>query len=269
MNLQSTTNPEMDLKLVEACERRILNAWPAIETFVIGDWVVRFANGYSGRANSASALSTQASLDAETLALIEGLFVQANLAPCFRLTPLAAGPVAALLDAHGYRLRDASIGMVSDIVGMVAPISVNPEFPVPAKLQFRSDAIAKPDWVRGVSARQSGSKKDADAALMAIVSRVRMPANFMTLALDGKPIGFGMSVIERGMAEIGSIVIDENQRGKGMGTVLVSSLLHWASRSGAKQAYLQVEQGNTSAIQLYHKLGFHEVYRYATMVKPG
>ncbi len=48
--------------LVAACERRIVNAWPAPTTLIIGDWVVRMANGYSGRANSASPLSAGADL---------------------------------------------------------------------------------------------------------------------------------------------------------------------------------------------------------------
>ena len=45
-----------DIGLVLECERRIVNAWPSPATLLIGDWVVRFASGYSGRANSATPL---------------------------------------------------------------------------------------------------------------------------------------------------------------------------------------------------------------------
>ncbi|RYE31750.1 MAG: GNAT family N-acetyltransferase, partial [Hyphomicrobiales bacterium] len=59
--------------LVLGCERRIINAWPALSTLIVGDWVLRFANGYSGRANSATPLSYGAALDAAMLDLIEEL----------------------------------------------------------------------------------------------------------------------------------------------------------------------------------------------------
>ena len=65
--------PATDFGLTRACESRIVNAWPAPATLVIDDWVVRFANGYSGRANSASALQADAEMDEATLALVEKL----------------------------------------------------------------------------------------------------------------------------------------------------------------------------------------------------
>jgi hypothetical protein len=48
-----------DIGLVLECERRIVNAWPSPATLLIGDWVVRFASGYSGRANSATPLKAR------------------------------------------------------------------------------------------------------------------------------------------------------------------------------------------------------------------
>ena len=82
---------ENDLAFVLACERRIVNAWPAPATLLIDDWVVRFANGYSGRANSASPTVAGAEMDDETLALIEELYRADGLPPCVRLT--INGPV--------------------------------------------------------------------------------------------------------------------------------------------------------------------------------
>ena len=92
-----------DRALAAACEHRILNAWPAVDTLFIEGWAVRLANGYSGRANAASAVIQDASLSDETLDLIATLYRAAGLPPCVRLTPLCGPRVEAKLEARGYR----------------------------------------------------------------------------------------------------------------------------------------------------------------------
>jgi len=243
-----------DLELALACEQRIVNAWPAQDTLLLPGWVVRFAAGYSGRANSASAIAAGAALSDADFELIEGLYRAAGLPPCVRLTPLIEPATAARIERRGYRLKDASLGMIAE----ACAVAVGPA----VEIAPHADAA----WVRGVSARQTGTKKDADAALAAIVSRIRLPAAFATLRLDGRAVGYGMTVVERGMAEIGAIVIDEAVRGQGLGRQLVGGLMAWAAGNGASKAYLQVEQGNAPALALYARLGFRELYRYRTLI---
>ncbi len=245
----------IDLSLVAACEERIINAWPSVETMVIDGFIVRFANGYSGRANSASALSMGARFSPGTLDLIEGLYRQAGLQPCIRHTPLCHDSVRPEIAARGYVVRDGSIGMVAPLEGQV---------PIADGLVMTEKPTA--NWIRAVSARQTGSKKDADDALYAIVSRIKLPAAFATLHAEGQEVGFGMCVAERGMAEIGAIVIDASLRGRGFGRALVGGLMHWAKAHGASQAYLQVDKTNAPALKTYAWLGFQEAYRYDTMV---
>ena len=80
----------MDIELVRACEERLVNVWPAVSTMLMDGWAVRFANGYSGRANSASAIIPGAAMDRDLLAEIMRLYREAGLKPCVRVTPLAA-----------------------------------------------------------------------------------------------------------------------------------------------------------------------------------
>ena len=244
-----------DLALALECERRIVNAWPAVSTLVIGDWVIRFANGYSGRANAATPLKMSAELDEATLDLIAKLYRSDGLPPCIRLTPLTGAATRDAVLARGYRLKDASFGLI-------APLdALTPEFE--AELQIEAGPSA--EWIAGVAARQSGNKTNADQ-LAAIVGKVRLPAAFATLLIAGEPVAYGMSVAERGMAEMGSIVVDPAHRGRGFGRRLVMNLMSWAKLQDCGQAYLQVDQTNAVAIALYGSLGFRQLYAYETRI---
>jgi len=99
-----------DLAEVRACEQRIVNCWPARSTLIFGGFAVRFAHGYSGRANSASAIQTRAHLSEADIAVIEQLYREAGLPPTFRDTPLMSRAMRKRLDRRGYVLKDASFG---------------------------------------------------------------------------------------------------------------------------------------------------------------
>jgi ribosomal protein S18 acetylase RimI-like enzyme len=244
-----------DLGLVLGCEQRIINAWPAVTTLLIGGYAVRFANGFSGRANSASAITPGAELDAAAFALIEELYRAENLPPCIRLTPLVAEATQAAALARGYRVKDASFGMISDISGGM--VAIDPQ----VTIESRPSAA----WIAGVAARQTGVKTHV-GNLTAILGQLRLPGAFASVVIDGEPVAYGMSVAELGMAEIGLIVVDASQRGKGLGQRLVGSLMAWAAEQGCGSAYLQVEENNAVAMRLYDRLGFRKLYRYETRI---
>lgn len=244
-----------DLALVLECERRIVNAWPAPATLLIGDFVLRFAGGYSGRANSASPLKAGAALDDAALDLIEELYRAEGLPPCIRLTPLIAPETSRRILARGYALKDASFGMI--VALDPGACAIEPDLQIEAR--------ASPEWIAGVAARQIGLKTSA-ANLAAIVEKVRLPAAFATLLIAGEPVAYGMSVAERGMAEIGSVVVDGARRRQGFGRRIVSGLMAWAASQHCASAYLQVDQTNAAALELYAGLGFGQVYAYETRI---
>ncbi len=244
-----------DLMLARECERRIVNAWPAVSTLVMGDWVVRFANGYSGRANAATPLAIGAELDDATLDLIAELYRSDGLPPCIRLTPLTGAATTQAVLARGYRLKDASFGLIASLEDLT------PEFEPDLQIEAGPSA----DWIAGVAARQTGAKTNAEQ-LAAIVEKVRLPAAFATLLIAGEPVAYGMSVAERGMAEMGSVVVDPDHRGRGLGRRLVKGLMSWARVQDSAHAYLQVDQTNAIAIALYESLGFRKLYAYETRV---
>jgi ribosomal protein S18 acetylase RimI-like enzyme len=239
-----------DIATIQACEERLVNVWPALQTMLMGDWVLRFAQGYSGRANSASAIRAGADLSPNDLDHLVRLYREAGLAPAIRVTPLCRSDLAQRLTRAGWRPIVTS-------VGMVAP--ADPDWWPAASVRLESTPA--PEWIAGVTRWQEARKSNA-AAFAAILGQIRSPAAFARVEADGVPAGYGMSVCDRDMAEIGSILLGPEFRGKGYGRALVESLIAWARETGAARVFLQVEENNAVAIGLYRSLGFEEVYRY-------
>ena len=82
------------------------------------------------------------------------------------------------------------------------------------------------------------------------------------IEIDGRTVASGLGILDRGHIGIYAIYVDASCRHKNFGRALCSSILLEAYKKGAKNAYLQVVQGNTAAKELYCSLGFEEFYTY-------
>ena len=245
-----------DLALVQACEERLINAWPGFQSVLMGDWVLRFAQGYSGRANSACAIRAGSTMSQAELAHAVRLYHQAGLTPCMRLTPLVLPELVARLDAAGWQMEDPSTGMIADGAAQ--------SMPLPSGLLIEQ----KPSraWLEGACRWQEGRKRNPDL-LAGIVGNICIPAAFATLQIEGAGVAYAMAALDRGMAEIGAVIVDPARRGQGFGRDIMRALMGWARQNGAHHVFLQVASENAAAKALYASLGFREVYdaRYARL----
>ena len=67
--------------------------------------------------------------------------------------------------------------------------------------------------------------------------------------------------------EILKIAVDKSHRRKGIGEELLRAAMKEASQKGARLFYLEVREGNKSAINLYKKIGFTETGRRKSYYK--
>ncbi|RQX59079.1 GNAT family N-acetyltransferase, partial [Micromonospora chalcea] len=63
-------------------------------------------------------------------------------------------------------------------------------------------------------------------------------------------------------------VLPEARR-RGFAVAVVRALARWGAAEGATRAFLQVEQSNTRAVELYRRLGFTTHHTYLTRVAPA
>ena len=76
-----------------------------------------------------------------------------------------------------------------------------------------------------------------------------------------------MAQIALDEAEILTIVVCMDARGRGRGAGLLDDLLLRLSNRGARQVFLEVAEDNDAARALYHKTGFEEIARRAAYYK--
>jgi N-acetylglutamate synthase len=249
-----TFTPEQRALAAEL-ENILLTVWPSQSTVMMDGWALRVAGGYSGRANSASALTIGATLSHRQLDDIEAHYAEAELPATLRVTPVAADGIATFLHVRGYTLLNTAVTQTA---------ALDREYTYADHL----DLATQPHdvWLEGVCRSQSGHKRFPEK-LHAIVSCIAVPRRFATLRVDGRPVAFALSAIAQGRAEIGCVMVDENVRGQGCGRAVVKGLMQWAKNQGAASAFLQVDGSNAPALGLYRSLGFATLYPYETWCK--
>lgn len=240
-------------------EERSFNAWPALEVALVEGWLLRFAEGYSKRANSASALMPVGTSES-TLMLVQEQYRARGVPCCFRLTPLAPPRFADFLAARGWRELDETSVEVVDLHDRGGRS--------PGRGSLQTSGRPTRDWIAGY-ARASARADLKPGIAERMLRQIATPATFAVLLdTDGVEVAYGMAVLDRGMVGLFDIVTRPDQRGRGYGRTLVDALLAWGHGQGAHQAYLQVTTANAPALALYRSFGFREVYRYAYRV-PG
>jgi ribosomal-protein-alanine N-acetyltransferase len=73
--------------------------------------------------------------------------------------------------------------------------------------------------------------------------------------------GFAISRVAAGEAELLSIALDPETRGKGQARALLEFHLHNVRRAGAEEIFLEVSEDNEPALRLYRALAFKPIGR--------
>jgi hypothetical protein len=138
-----------DATLVSALESRLVNAWPSLESQVAEGWLIRFAKGYSKRANAATAIVPGAALDNRLINHVVAQFEAQGLRPVFRLTSLEAPGADDLLAARGFSEIEPSFGMIADLD---QALEIEPAVAI--------DPAADRRWTRAAARSYGGDKAD-------------------------------------------------------------------------------------------------------------
>ena len=233
-------------------EEASLNAWPALQQVLFDGWVLRFARGYTKRANSVNPLyGSSLDLD-EKIDVCERLYAEKGLPTVFRLTPFSS-PVTLdqVLEGRGYRRLDPTLVQYLDLRNCTIR-------PAPSG-ELRTERFN--DWM-DLFCRLSETPAAKHQTHREILEAIPGRRFLVSLVDGGLPIACGLGVLENRHFGLFDLITDPQHRNKGYGTQLVAGLLRWAQERGASHAYLQVMTLNQPARHLYAKFGFEEAYSY-------
>lgn len=231
-----------------AIEARMLRAWPALETEQIGGWQMRFANGYSKRANSVTPMTDGASLDDQQLQRIEQAYRTRGIKPTVRIFPFSDAALDNRLSERSYSLVDPTVAMLA---------ALDKKYGIDPRVTFLP-RVTDP-WAAANASAYGGEKSNHDH-LFAILSRIEQPAAFATLSDNGIDCAWGIAVADSGFVGLQDIVVSPQARGRKIGRALVQSLIAWGQTQKAARAYLHRLASNEPARALYAGLGFSDAY---------
>ncbi len=243
--------------MIRLLEEISINAWPALQTSFLDGWVLRFANGYTRRANSVNPLYPSSQPLQVKIETCERLYSQKGLKCVFKLTPASEPPsLDACLAEAGYREEARTGVQLLDL----EKLSIHPDPEVELHSAFVSD------WHEAYC-RLNGVATEHQATVRRLLELRIHPMRLAILHREGKIVACGLGVRQSHYIGLFDIVVDPDMRRRGFGKRVVESLLAWGKKKGAQTAYLQVMLVNTPALQLYSELGFREEYQYWYRVK--
>ena len=232
-------------------EELSLNAHPALQTQLYDGWALRFANGYTKRANSIHPLYPSALDLHEKIEHCERQYGGHGLPAIYKLTDGTDPRIGKALDEHGYAIVEPTFVMEASLR--------DKDFPM-------HDCVvadhADDEWLSAYYALNNTTDGVKMATARQILENVKSTLLCGRSANGGGTVACGTAVIERGYMALQNVIVDEAQRGKGYGRAICESLLAKAKQFGAHTAYLQVTQANHVAVGLYRKLGYEPAYTY-------
>lgn len=81
----------------------------------------------------------------------------------------------------------------------------------------------------------------------------------MVAVAEDKVVGYVIGVIERGnMGHVISLAVRPSWRRRGIGKLLLTSLLRYFGEHNVSRVYLEVRRSNSAAVSLYRRCGFKE-----------
>ncbi|MGP9811621.1 GNAT family N-acetyltransferase [Rhodopseudomonas sp. NSM] len=244
----------MSQALAWRVEQACLDAWPALRSAMHGDWLLRFGEGVSRRANSVNPLHDRVDTIADDLAYFARTFRAHGLPLIVRVPSLLAGAgrIDRELDDHGFG-REGETCTLFRAFGDDR-FAADPDVTIAA--------AADAGWLAAIARLQQ--QTPAHAAIYArVIDAIALPAGFMALRRDGVIVASAYGVLHDDLLVCESVVVDAALRGQGLARRMMMALFAWARDHGAKGVCLQVVADNVAGRALYASLGLEtELYRY-------
>lgn len=254
--------------MIVELERAAASLWVAPEVARLGSWLLRSAEGFTGRANSALPLGDPGVPLPEAVAVVSRWYSARGLPPMI-VVPAALDGESGALDAYlagrGWTIRPgaayvmtAPADSVKNVAGARVRIDPTPDEAWCALYHYRGTTLPpiartllmSAPWQAFASVRpESGAESGTESGAAAVaVGRVAVAGDW---------------------AAVTAVETDPAWRRRGLAATITAALCREAAARGASRVLLQVETDNAPAQALYARCGFTLSHRYHYRVAPG
>ncbi|ADJ42842.1 GCN5-related N-acetyltransferase [Amycolatopsis mediterranei S699] len=233
----------------EKLEITCSKAWPPLVEDPLGEWRLRWAAGFTGRANSALAVGDPGRPLAEALRAVCDFAHDRGITPMVQV--VRDSPNEGAIAAAGW------VPATGHGAGHEVEVLTAPSVPAPAVRGVTVGDEPAPGWWE-LTLRPD---EDSPAARQ---------------VLTGGKVGYGVAVAGGSVAgavraalvddwlHVGRLAVSPAFRRRGLASALMGAVQTWGAEHGAHRTVLQVAEGNSGALALYAGLGYapHHRYRY-------
>jgi N-acetylglutamate synthase len=281
-------------------ERAAARHWRGVSESHLGDWLLRAASGFTGRANSALALGSPGLPLDDALAEVVAWYRARKLPAMIQLP--ADHPLDSYLAERRWAVRPGA-AIVMTASPSSAPLSSAPLSSVPVS-DVRFDPSPDDAWLARYNYRGSSIPPIAKTVLMSApeqyfasirdLSGAAIAIARLSLDAAGSPHADSPHAgspdagsPDAGSPDAGSpdggspddgsaprlagitaVEVDPAYRRRGLGSAITRAVCTEAARRGADLVFLQTEVTNAPARALYEALGFHPSHTYHYHIAP-
>jgi GNAT superfamily N-acetyltransferase len=223
-------------------------AWPAPVEEPLGEWVLRWADGFTGRANSALAVGDPGRPVPEALRAVCDFAHARAISPVVQV--LAGSELERAVAAAGWR-EQTQHAAGHEVAVLTGPL---PSGPAPSAEVLDQPTSAWWELTEGTTA--------PSAAQRHVVTTGKVGYGVVTV--DGTTAGVVRGALVENWLHVARLAVAPEFRRRGLATTVLRALAGWGRAHGADQWVLQVATGNAGALALYSALGCseHHTYRY-------
>jgi len=193
--------------MIRFIEERSINSLPALQTVIYDGWIVRFADGYTRRANSVNPLYPSRLPIDDKIEYCEQLYQRRGRDVIFKLTEDAQSvDLDARLEARGYQ-KTESVVVQTCALGMVA-------LPPPSRDLVLLPALTD-RWLDDYC-QIGGIDPARRSTIERMLSNVVPNAAFAALVRGGMTAAIGLAVLDYGYLGLFDIAVEKSMRRRGL-----------------------------------------------------
>lgn len=239
-----STADELALQAVMAA------GWRAAETGHVGGWLLRATGGFTGRANTVLPLRPPGIALDQALAQARAWYHQRGLPLRLMIPSEARRLLDAELGERGWPIQSSSLVMAARLDQVAA--NARPD------LQVRLDTAPDDAWFARY--RDGAGSSEVARALLTRHDEVV----FASVRDGDRCAAIGRATVDEGWLGVTAVEVDPSVRRTGLAGAIMTALWQWGRDRGAAHSYLQVQDDNEAAIELYTRQGYwvHHGFRY-------